>query len=119
MSPTLRALFGVAAFLPLTAVVALSMYLTATVSDGPLADPGNWFRDGHVAEPLLVAGGGLVATAFLQLAIGVFVVVHCQNRRDLSGSERVVWPIACILVGSIALPMFFFMRTKPMAPSLR
>jgi hypothetical protein len=116
MSPTLRALFGVVAFLPLIAVGALSVYLTSMVPDGPLADPENWVRHGHVAQPLLVAGAALVATAFLQIAIGVFVFVHCQSRRDLSGSEKIVWPMACLLVGSIALPIFFFTMTKPRSP---
>jgi len=45
-------------------------------------------------------------------AVGPHLEPVLRQRR----SEKVVWPMVCIGFGSIALPPFFFLKTKPPLP---
>lgn len=112
MSPRTRMVFALFAFLPSIGVLSLAVYLVVALNGSPLEDPETWFRGGRIAVPILYAGGGVVGIALLQMALGAFLFVHCWGRTDLSPGERVGWPLSCLLVGSIALPIFFFAKSK-------
>ncbi len=111
MHPVARAVFGVFAFLPLLGVTAIATALSSARWDARAASPEQLLHDPLVLGSL----AGVVAIALLQIALAAVVAIHVASRRDLEGGEKVAWALACLLVGSIALPLFFLLKTKPRA----
>ncbi len=58
-------------------------------------------------------GLGIVGIALLQIVMGIVVAIHTSGRHDMTSNEKAAWSLACLFVGSVALPMLFFMKSKP------
>lgn len=115
MQPVGRAVFGVFAFLPLLGVLGLSGYLSANVFERMARDPERYLQSTEGRATLLTVLVSCVAIALLQIALGIVVAIHTSKRRDLGGGEKAGWTLACLFVGSIALPLFFLLKSKPPA----
>ncbi len=102
-SPVARALFTAASFLPMVAVVALAVWLTSAVGS-PLAASRR-----EIERAAIVVLGGATITAFVQIALGIVVALHTAKRPDLTTGQRMGWTLACLFVGSFALPLFSFL----------
>lgn len=116
VSPLGRTIFGLFAFLPLIGVLADAVYLTLAVDPARFAARPERMLHGETGTALMFALGGCVAIAFLQIALGAVVAIHTSKRSDMSSGEKAAWSFACIFVGSFALPLFFFLKSK--APAL-
>jgi hypothetical protein len=102
-SGALRALFTIASFVPMLAVVSLAVWLVNAMGS-PLAA-----SRGEIERAAIVVLGGATATAFVQIALGVIVALHTTKRPDLTTGQRMGWTLACLFVGSFALPLFAFL----------
>lgn len=102
-SPVARTLFTIASFLPLVGVLGMSGWLVTSS-----ARHGLHSRDDLLHLALVVVGLATVV-AFVQIALGIVVALHVTKRPDLSGAQRAGWTLACLFVGSFALPLFSFL----------
>ncbi len=106
-----RKLFAIASWLPAIGV-ALMVWMThdplvARTLDAVSSLDFAALRQTPLAT--LVTLGAVIGTiALLQIGLGVVVALHLDNRKDIVGARRVLWPLTCIFVGSIALPLFYF-----------
>ena len=101
--PVARTLFTALSFLPLVGVFAISgwivvagAHLTAHSQD-------------EVMRLVLTVIGAATVVAMVQIALGIVVALHVSKRPDLSSAQRAGWAIACLFVGSFALPLFSFL----------
>lgn len=112
MKPLARAVFGVGAFLPPIGVVSLAVYLTAVFPMPRGGLPSYRSLSLIPTSTWMTVGGGIVAVALVQILLGIVVAVHVSQRKDLSAAEKAGWTMACLFVGSIALPLFFFRKIR-------
>jgi hypothetical protein len=116
VQPVPRALFGIFAFLPTAGVLVLSFLLTTNpIFERIARDPLSALRSGRYDVLLVGMGLAFLAIALVQIALGIAVAIHTHDRRDLTPGEKMGWTLACLFVGSIALPIFFFTKTRPPA----
>ena len=112
MKPLPRAIFGLFAFLPAMGVLAVAVLFSSFLTSSSLMTRPNHLSASQQAT-LIGAGLGTLAIAFLQIILGIVVAIQTSGRRDMTSNEKAAWSLACLFVGSIALPMFFFMKSKP------
>lgn len=101
--PVARTLFTALSFLPLVGVFAISGWLV--VAEAHLTVHS---QDDLLRLALTVIGAATVI-AFVQIGLGIVVALHVSKRPDLSSAQRAGWAIACLFVGSFALPLFSFL----------
>ena len=99
-SPAARTSFTIASFLPIAGIFGLSAWAATAAARTrvPTQD--------EVIHMLIGVVIGACVVAFLQIGLGIAVALHVTKRPDLSSGERAAWTIACIFVGSLALPLF-------------
>jgi hypothetical protein len=115
-SPAARTSFTVASFLPIAGIFAISAWAATFASRTRMPTQDD------VIQMLIGVVVGACVVAFLQIGLGIAVALHVTRRPDLSSTERAVWTIACIFVGSLALPLFSLIvlpkvKDLPAAPS--
>lgn len=101
--PVARTLFTIASFVPLVGVFAISGWIVVTAARGGVQSQDD------VAQLALVVIGASTVIAFVQIALGIAVTLHVTKRPDLSSAQRAGWALACLFVGSFALPLFSFL----------
>lgn len=94
-----RIAFTIASFLPLGGVFGLALGLSMLAGSGART-PDDW------KVVTLVVFGGAMLIALVQIALGAIVGLHTAKRPDLTPGQRAGWTIACVFVGSFALPLF-------------
>ncbi len=100
-SPTARTAFTIASFLPGIGVVAIAVWVATT-----LKNPPRFMTQEQLATIAVGIIVGATVVSFLQIGLGIAVALHVTKRPDLSSTERALWTLACIFVGSLALPLF-------------
>jgi hypothetical protein len=110
--PRYRTIFGIAAFLPAVLIVAIAVWATKDpVVDRLLSLDLEMFKRGPRATVIrFCAVFGL--TLVLQMGLGAIVALHTDKRDDLTLGTKVMWIIGCVFVGSIFLPLFYFMMLR-------
>lgn len=116
-----RMLFGIGSFVPILSVFGLAMYLVLALAH---LDPDPTKVKAEDLGPLWVVLIGSTVVAFWQIAMGIIVALHTSGRRDLSSGAKAGWTLACLFMGSFALPIFTFVvlpgaaqaATPPMPP---
>lgn len=98
-SAAARLAFTIASFLPLLGVFGLATALAMMAS-------ARAPRPNDLETVAIVLLGGATCIAFVQMALGAIVGLHTARRPDLSPGQRAGWTIACVFVGSVALPLF-------------
>lgn len=108
-----RWVFGVCSFLPAAGVIALATMLSRVV-----VRPGDPFRAlARVPSSTWIwLGGGVLAVAAIQIALGVVVAVDASKRPQLGGAEKAAWTVGALLFGSVVAPIYFFARVLKPAP---
>jgi hypothetical protein len=100
-SPTARTVFTIASFLPGIGIVGIAVWAsTMLTAQLRYLTPEQLL---HTVVGILV---GATLVSFVQIGLGIAVALHVTKRPDLSTTERAVWSIACLFLGSIALPLF-------------
>jgi hypothetical protein len=101
MGPGARYLFTAASFLPLAGVLAMSAWSVAR-----FADLGRAAGTAEIQQVVITIVLVSMLVAFLQIGLGIVVALHTAKRPDLSSTQKAVWTLACLFVGSFALPLF-------------
>lgn len=99
-SPAARTTFTIASFVPIVAIVGLSVWASTSMVRTRFP------TDDELLHLLIGVVAGASVVAFVQIGLGIAVALHVTKRPDLSSNERAAWTIACIFVGSLALPLF-------------
>lgn len=100
-----RTLFGIGSFVPIVGVFGLAGYLVLALAH---LDPDPTKVRIEDLGPVWVVLGGATLIAFWQIAMGIVVALHTSSRKDLSSGAKAGWTLACLFVGSFALPIFTF-----------
>lgn len=114
--PWARVLFTIGALVPMVLLVGISVYLSMAVRH---LDPSAFDSAKPDMTPLFVFLGGATFVAFWQMGMGAWVGIHASGRVDLSSGAKAAWTIACVFVGSLALPIFAFVVLPGAAAAAR
>jgi hypothetical protein len=109
MSPQMRRLFGFASFLPIIAIIALAIWMSANPHSyvNKLLEY-DFSAAKHIStREWFVFGLTFGTTVFLQLGLGTVVGIY-GSKRGMDVGAMIGWTMACVFVGSIALPIFYF-----------
>jgi len=114
-----RALYGLLAFLPLTGVVSIAIWVVATTFGRPAlriaVGPTSVRVPALSVEELLPIAAAIVVTALIQIATSLAFIAHCQRDPRLNPNARIRWMLLVLFVGSIAQPIYWaqYVRTSP------
>jgi hypothetical protein len=112
MNQPWRSLFGLACFLPACAIISLAVWGTSSASVDHLMS----LELHHVARIPLTTIVEVVAlfggTIVVQIGLAAVVGLHCDKRTDMTTTAKIMWPVGCLFVGSVVLPIFFFKKLR-------
>ncbi|MBX3162007.1 MAG: hypothetical protein KF773_38955 [Deltaproteobacteria bacterium] len=111
-----RAVFAIVCWLPAATVVVLSVWMQSSPV-WKLVMAGKLDRLEHLPlsafVPFLLIAGGAV---LLQIGLATWVALYCDKRGDLSQTEKIMWPVGVLFVGSIVTPIFYFKKVRRFTP---
>ena len=116
MTSTNKTLLGIASFLPFVAGMGFGVwYLMHIMQFMQQMIAVNGQPDPNVMAAHIFGMYGQMMVFFipllvLHLALMILFIMQAVKNRRISETERVVWILAFILTGSIAFPVYFFMR---------
>ncbi|NJM26206.1 MAG: hypothetical protein HC859_12670 [Bacteroidia bacterium] len=67
-------------------------------------------------EPAMIVAGvfsfvfPIIVTGVLSLGLLIFYIIHALNNQAVSSSERVIWILIFIFIGTIGFPIYWVMR---------
>ena len=107
-----RAVFGVASLVPLGCVIALAVWAQRNpVVDRLLSLDLELFA--HAPRATVIRFGALLGLAIVfQFGMSAIVALHLERRDDVSRGTKILWPVLCLFVGSIFLPLFYVRKLR-------
>lgn len=114
MNRTSRILLGVASFLPValgfTMMIRYMFLIRGFIRSGMMAqnDPQQTAQFfGSVISTIFPLFLVLLVVFFTLLTI---FILHAVRNRTISDGERAIWILAFVIAGTIAFPVYFFLR---------
>lgn len=108
MSKTQKIVLGILTFLPIIIIpffiiriISFALHVSA-LHDEP--DPG-W-----VLTQIATFAGPLIAVAILRLALMVYYIVHAINNQTIQSTERVIWILLFLFMGTISCIIYWILR---------
>jgi hypothetical protein len=122
VSSVVRALAGIASFVPIAAVFATAGYVAFLMIEhdlathgGMISDPIGTFFDLELWRVVLTAS---LAIALFQLVLMIAFSAHALTRKQLGGGIKAIWVVAFYLVGFAALPAYWFLHMLAEEPAV-
>jgi len=114
MSKNAKVLVGIWTFLPVVLVIflvvnALNMAAHVVMRGDNMTAP----EAINAAIPIVICYILLILCA---LSLLIFYIVHAVNNKSIESGERVMWILLFIFLGSIACPIYFFIKIVPEKP---
>lgn len=111
-----RAFYGILAFLPITGVVFVVIWLVTITFGRPAptlqVGPVGYDLPNLTLDELVVVGIAVIAIALVQIATAIVLVLHVARNRSLTEGTTIAWMLALLFVGSIAQPIYFFEHVR-------
>jgi len=54
--------------------------------------------------------GPVILCSLISLALLIFFIIHCVTNKVITTTERIIWVVVFIFIGSISFPIYWFLR---------
>jgi hypothetical protein len=106
------AVFALVCWFPAAAIVTLAVWMQSS-EVWKLAVAGKLDKLKHLPlsayAPIAIVVGG---TVVLQIGLAAWVALYSERRPDLSSTEKIMWPVGVLFIGSIFTPIFYFKKIR-------
>lgn len=108
-----RTAFGIAAFLPAIGIFAIAgVFASRPEVERAIERLDVKALTALPTSALVMAAVVILATVFVQIALGAAAAIMLAPRKDVSSTAKVVWPLSVMFVGSVAAPLCYFMAIR-------
>lgn len=125
MSPTQKTLLGILSFLPLALLIGFMISLMGPLQ-ALMTAAAQHPNDPSAALPYLpdMFSSGFALMILMVIAtvtLLIIFIIHVSKNKTISDGERIMWIILFFVAGTLAFPVYFFVRiagSQPAPPAL-